>query len=108
MMSLSAGCTWAIVKAHTPGASKQHRFVCLVVLWHDVWPLVPQPELIEVARENRFMVSTGDTKAAAIADPTKEPRTRAAAIMVTMRGGKAQGLDTHCLRVTEQIYSAQR
>ena len=29
----------------TPGDSKQHRFVCTVVLWHEAGPVVEQPEL---------------------------------------------------------------
>ena len=30
----------------TPGASKQHKSVSLVVLWHEAGPEVLQPELI--------------------------------------------------------------
>lgn len=65
----------------TPGASKQHRLLWVVVLWHDVEPLVPHD--VSAARSKRPS-STGDMpgvslmRAAAEADATKAAARRAA------------------------------
>lgn len=78
-------------RARTPGDSKQHRFVCLVVLWHDAAPDVLQPELSCALRAKRSAASSaGETRAEARAGAARAPSARAAASSIIV-GGSGEG-----------------
>jgi hypothetical protein len=70
---------------HTPGLSKQQVFETDEVLWHDVWPLVEQPEEMLVLRPKRLISPTGESRAIAAAAETKPTKTMVLRISGTQK-----------------------
>ena len=75
-------------QARTPGVSKQHVSVSLVVLWHEAAPVVEHPELMRLSK--RFMESTGDEpRVEATAEPARAHKAREAANIVNVDLGSS-------------------
>jgi hypothetical protein len=67
---------------HTPGDSKQQRFVSVVVLWHEAGPEMLQAEFICALDVKRLTGLTGDTTASVTAALASTPWARVAESIV--------------------------